>query len=86
LKDGSKSEKVDLVTDPKVIEALLEKEKEKKKAAGLARRLKQASTPEEEAERSKIRKEKRRLQEQLRRLRRNKEKQDELKRKMLAGS
>jgi len=83
--DGTKSERVELITDPLQIEAYLSKEKERKHRIGIPRRLKQHLSPEEEEERNKIRREKRRLQEQLRRLRRNKEKQEEFKEKMAKG-
>lgn len=82
--DGTKSERVEIVTDPEQIETCLAREREKRRS-GIPRRLKQALSPEDEEERNKIRREKRRLQEQLRRLRKNREKQEEYKQKMALG-
>jgi len=84
-RDGSKNERIEIITDPHQIEAILNKDKDRKYRAGVPRRLKQHLSPEEEEERNKMRKEKRRLQEKLRRLRKNKEKQEEFKEKMAQG-
>jgi len=72
--DGTRTERVEVVTDPRQIEAFLQKERERERKVrtGVARRARQLSMEEEE-ERNKIKREKRRLQEQLRRLKKKKQ-------------
>eukprot|EP01114_Cavostelium_apophysatum_P018966 TRINITY_DN5978_c0_g1_i3.p1 TRINITY_DN5978_c0_g1~~TRINITY_DN5978_c0_g1_i3.p1 ORF type:complete len:1459 (-),score=471.48 TRINITY_DN5978_c0_g1_i3:34-4410(-) len=79
--DGTIEESYQIISDPKQIEFYINKQKEKQRNAANG-----ILSPEQEMEQGRIKKEKKRLQEYLRRLRSKKEKQDELKKRMLDGS
>ena len=84
--DGSQERKTEVIRDSKQIEELLKRDTERKRQrllqGGNPKKSRPALTPEELEEKEKTRKERRRLQEQLRRL---KKKQDELKMIMTQG-
>ncbi len=80
--DGTSTKVVEIIRDPVKVEEYMKKNK----AESAKRAKKPKLTAEEEAERLRMRKEKRRLQEQLRRLKKNEAKQRELKERMKEGN
>jgi len=77
--DGKEIKVVEIIRDPKMVEEYLNKSKSSKKN-------RPKLTAEEEAEKLRVRKEKRRLQEQLRRLRKNLGQQEILRERLAEGS
>jgi hypothetical protein len=77
--DGQPIKVVEIIRDPKKVEEYMKKSK-------AAKKNRPKLTVEEEAEKQRVRKEKRRLQEQLRRLKKNREKQRILAERLAEGN